>query len=71
MQQTPEADLTRLQELAVEAMVGAVVRDVEKSVKTLRPDTSAIAPEHVTGYEAGFRAAKRAMIGALAEFSSN
>jgi hypothetical protein len=59
--------MTRLNEIAVEGMVGAVLRDVEKSIKALRPDTSATAPEHVTGYEAGFRAAKRAMFDALSE----
>lgn len=49
----------------VSAMADVVLKRVEGCVKNLRPDTSATAPEHVVGYEVGFRAAKRAMLDLL------
>ena len=44
------------------AMIDVVLKHVEDYVKGLRADTSATAPEHVIGYEAGFRAAKREIL---------
>lgn len=49
----------------VSAMVDVVLRRVEGWIKNLRPDVSATAPEHVTGFEAGYRAAKRDMLDVL------
>lgn len=51
----------------VDAMVDVVLRRVEGCIKNLRPDVSATAAEHVVGYEAGFRAAKVAMLDFLAD----
>ena len=60
-------DVDALSRDASRAMTLAVLRRVEDAIKALRPDTSATAPEHVLGFEAGFRAAKRAMIESLDE----
>jgi hypothetical protein len=46
-------------------MATVVLKRIEKCIKSLRPDTSATAPEHILWYEVGFRAAKRAMIDLL------
>lgn len=51
----------------VDAMVDVVLKRMGNCIKGLRPDTSAAAPEHVLGYEAGFRAAKRAMLDIMDE----
>ena len=47
------------------AMTDVVLRRVEGCIKSMQPDTSATAPEHITGYAAGFRAAKREMLDLL------
>ncbi len=60
-------DTDKLAADANKAAIYSVLRAVEDGIKALRPDTSATAPEHVTGYEAGFRAAKRAMLDMLAD----
>jgi len=49
------------------AMIDVVLKRVEDYVKGLRADTSATAPEHVIGYEAGFRAAKREILDLLCD----
>ena len=49
------------------AMTEAVLKQVEKLMHGLRPDTSAIGAEHIEGYEAGFRACKKAFLEALAD----
>lgn len=49
------------------AMADEVLKRVENCVKNLRCDVSSTAPEHITGYEAGFRAAKREMLDLLAD----
>lgn len=50
-----------------QALEGVVLRDIEKRIKATHCDTSAIAPEHVLGYEAGWRAMKNAALDALAD----
>lgn len=66
---TEEANMARadLHTDMMNAMTDVVLRRVEGCVKNLRPDTSAIAPEHIAGFESGFKAAKRAMLDLLAE----
>lgn len=59
-------NIDALSKNAAISMTNSVLREVEATIKTLQPDVSATAPEHVRGYDAGFRAAKRAMIDALA-----
>lgn len=49
------------------ALEAVVLRDIEKRIKATRCDTSAIAQDHVAGYEAGWRAAKRAALEALSD----
>jgi hypothetical protein len=51
----------------VDAMVDVVLKRVESCIKCLRCDTSAIANDHLTGYESGFRAAKRMLLDILGE----
>ena len=48
--------------IALEAMVNSILRHVEDDIKAMRCDTSAIAKEHIPGFEAGFRACKRRML---------
>jgi hypothetical protein len=60
-------DTDEISRAALRAMTLSVLGRVEHALKALRPDTSAIAPEEVVGFEAGFRACKRAMFDALAE----
>jgi hypothetical protein len=49
------------------AMTDVVLRRVEGCIKNLRADTSAVAHEHQVGFEAGYRAAKVAMLDLLAD----
>lgn len=51
----------------IEAAADVVLKRIEGCIKNLRPDTSAAAQEHIVGFEAGFREAKRAMIDLLDE----
>lgn len=51
----------------IEAAADVVLKRVEGCIKNLRPDMSATAQEHVVGFEAGFRQAKRAMLDLLAD----
>lgn len=48
--------------IALEGMVNSILRHVEDDVKAMRCDASAVAKEHITGFEAGFRACKRRML---------
>lgn len=63
-------DLGALRIDMVDAMIGTVLRQVERRIKELRPDTSATATEHIFGYELGFRMAKRQMIDILDDIVS-
>ncbi len=56
-----------LQADMVDAMIDVVLRRVEGCIKNLRADVTATSPEHVTGYMAGYRAAKVAMLDMLAD----
>jgi hypothetical protein len=58
-----------LYEDMLSALTDTVLKRVENCLKGLRSDASAVAPEHILGYEAGFRAAKFAMIELLSEVS--
>lgn len=60
-------DPTEMRADILDSMASAVLRSAEKAIKALRCDVSAIAPEHVTGYEAGFREAKKAMLDAISD----
>jgi len=51
-----------------DAMVSVVLQRVENCVKALRCDTSATAPEHVIGWEAGYKQAKRDILDLFADF---
>lgn len=45
-----------------QAIEDVILRDVEKSIKALYCDTTAISEEHLIGYKSGFNAAKRAVL---------
>lgn len=51
----------------IEAAADVVLKRVEGCIKNLRCDTSAVAAEHVIGFEGGFKQAKRLMLDLLAE----
>lgn len=50
---------------AAKASTDFVLVHIERRIRALRCDVSAVAPEHVTGYEAGYKAAKRAALECL------
>lgn len=56
-----------LSDKASNAAINTVLYEVEKAIRAIRIDTSAIAAEHLIGYEAGWKAAKRAAIECLSD----
>lgn len=59
-------DVETVSKHAAHSMTLAVLREVEAAVKALQPDPSSISLEHAVGYDAGFRACKRACLDAIA-----
>lgn len=51
----------------IEVAADVILKRVEGCIKKLQPDMSAIAQEHIVGFDAGFKQARRAMLDLLAE----
>lgn len=60
-------DRNALDKHVLRSLTNAVLQEVESLMKEQRPDTSSTAEEHKVGFEAGFRACKRAFLDALAD----
>lgn len=58
-------DRDALDKHMMRSLTNAVLREIEALMKELRLDTSGTEDRHKVGFEAGFRACKRAFLDAL------